>query len=558
MKLWWLLDTARLAAEKQAVEKISLNEEWFSLDQWTLSQGRLCAEGRILAHGHVYQVRLIYPDQFPLVPAWVEPKSEVRWTTHQYGSGALCLELRPDNWSPMASGADVLRSAFNLLFTEDPLGQGEVKAPSDHRVGEVQLFSLFEQPVLIGADCMRRVIAGQSNGLRAIRWWVDDVVPIHIHDEDDLKGSHCPPGSSPDARRTELPVFHSFGSAPREANDREALVSCSDWRDDTAQEVLTADNAVVLFLGGERPIAFNLMPDSKPFRREIHVLPDQDGQRTASSQARSEKCVTIVGAGSVGSKIAESLVRAGVPRLGVIDGDVLLPGNLERHSLDWRDVGSRKSTALKRRLLEIRPGVEIVPIASNLNWQRSSKTHAWQMDIVAEGNVIVDATGDPATALFLGAVAEANNRSFVSVEVFEGGIGGLVATVLPKRDPPFAQGRANFLGWCNEQNAIPPEPGAKAYEALSPEGTPIAADDAAVTTIAGHAARTILDILDDRPPPIESAWMMIGLQEGWLFKGHGETIRLNVGKRSDIQMPQRDVSAEKFALDLLKEAVGED
>lgn len=558
MKLWWLLDSARLAAEKQVVEKISAEEDWFNLDRWTLSQGRLCAEGRIFAHDSVYPVRLIYPDQFPLVPAWVEPQNEARWTTHQYGKGTLCLELRPDNWTPAASGADVLQSAFSLLFTEDPLGQGESKAPSDHQVGEVQLFSQFELPVFIGADCMSRLMARQSNGLRAIRWWVNGVIPIHIHDEDDLKKPHCPPGANPDARRIELPVFVSYCPSPCEAGDREALIRSSDWQEDTANELLAAGYAVVLFLGGGCPIAFSLMPDSEPFKRELHILQDQDGHRTAASQVRSEKCVTIVGAGSVGAKVAESLVRAGVRRLRIIDGDILLPGNLERHSLDWRDVGSRKSTALGRRLLEIRPGIDIVPIASNLNWQRSSKTHAWQMDTVAEGDVIIDATGDPATALFLGAVAEANNRTFVSIEVFEGGIGGMVATVLPKRDPPFAQGRANFLGWCTEQNAIPPDPGPKAYEALSPEGAPIAADDAAVTAIAGHAARIVLDILDNRPPPIESAWLLIGLQQGWLFTEHGETIRLNVGRRSETPEIQRDPDAEKFALDLLKEAVGED
>ena len=547
----------RLAAEKQPVEKISAVDEWFNLDRWTLSNYLLCAEGRIFAHDRTYPIRLIYPDQFPLVPAWVEPQEKARWKTHQYGKRTLCLELRPDNWTPTASGADVLQSAFNLLFTEDPLGQGENKAPSNHQVGEIQLFSLVELPAFIGADCMNRLMAGRSNGVRAICWWGNEMFPIHIHDEDDLQKPHRPPGANPDSKRIELPVFVSHCPSPCEAGDREILVRSSDWQEDTANEVLAADFAVVLFLGGEYPVAFSLMPDIKPFRREFYILQNQDGCRTAASLIRSEKCVTIVGVGSVGAKVAESLVRTGVRRLRIIDGDILLPGNLERHSLDWRDVGSRKSTALKERLFEIRPGSDIVAVTSNLNWQRSSKTHAWQMDTVAEGDVIVDATGDPATALFLGAVAEANNRTFVSIEVFEGGIGGMVATVLPERDPPFAQGRANFLGWCNEQNATPPEPGPKAYEALSPEGAPIAADDAAVTAIAGHAARIVLDILDNRPPPIESAWLLIGLRQGWLFSGHGETIRLNVGRRPETQEIQRDPDAEKFARDLLKEAVGE-
>src|SRR5690606_39230311 len=147
--------------------------------------------------------------------------------------------------------------------------------------------------------------------------------------------------------------------------------------------------------------------------------------------------------------------------------DVMLPGNLERHALDWRDIGFRKVHGLKRHLLHIVPGADIRVIDANLNWQRSAKTHAWQVDTLAEGHVIVDATGDPATALFLAAVAEANSLAFVSVEVFEGGIGALIATCVPPRDPPFVEGRATFLAWCDAQGIKPPEAGPRRYEMLA-------------------------------------------------------------------------------------------
>src|SRR5262249_51837359 len=156
-----------------------------------------------------------------------------------------------------------------------------------------------------------------------------------------------------------------------------------------------------------------------------------------SGRSGSTKRVAIVGAGSVGSKIAETLVRSGVAAFTLIDGDVMLPGNIERHVLDWRDVGFRKAPGLKRLLLNIAPGADVKVIEQNLNWQRSAERHAWQVDELAACDVIVDATGDAAMALFLGAVAAANERVFVSVEVFEGGIGALVASCVPGRDPPF-------------------------------------------------------------------------------------------------------------------------
>src|SRR5688572_2532300 len=113
MKLWWLADSVRLAAEKAAVEQLVAQEDWFRLARWTIDACRLAVEGEIIAHGESYSVRLVYPDQFPSVPAWVQPQDpEAKWSVHQYGKGGtLCLELRPDNWTPAATGADVLRSA---------------------------------------------------------------------------------------------------------------------------------------------------------------------------------------------------------------------------------------------------------------------------------------------------------------------------------------------------------------------------------------------------------------------------------------------------------------
>ena len=70
-------------------------------------------------------------------------------------------------------------------------------------------------------------------------------------------------------------------------------------------------------------------------------------------------------AGGIGSKIAEMLVRSGVERLLLVDGDVFLPENLERHALDWRDVGARKVDVMKARLLEIAPAASIATVDQN-------------------------------------------------------------------------------------------------------------------------------------------------------------------------------------------------
>lgn len=559
MRFWWLVDSRRLGVERRAVEELAELEDWFSLDRWCFHERRFCAVGKITAHGFQYPIRLLYPDQFPDVPAWVEPQDDVKWSDHQYGKGgSLCLELRPDNWNASATGADMLRSAFNLLEKENPLGTGGERASSAHRVGELQTYDWGAHPVLISAACRDRIVAGTARDPKAISWMAsDDVWPMLIHDADDREGLRRPPGTDVQSWRFELPVHVSRNAAPATKVDRAGLIEAASLEAEAGAALAGTDPAVVVFAGGSEVEAYSLSTDKAPSWRRIYALPHESDIRSGRSDAARDKRVAIVGTGSVGSKVAEILVRSGIGRFTLVDGDVLLPANLERHALDWRDVGFRKAYGLKRRLLHIASGVEVAVVDANLNWQRSAKVHEQQVSAIAECDLIVDATGDVATSLFLGAVAHANDKPFVSAEVFEGGIGALVATALPDRDPPFAYGRAAFLAWCEAQNEKPPEPGPRSYEALAEDGTPIVADDAAVTMTASHAARVVLDILDGRPAPLEAAWLLLGYAKAWVFKGgHGHTIKLSVGPRRD-QPSEDDPAAREFVLGLLKERKNE-
>ncbi|WP_175437439.1 ThiF family adenylyltransferase, partial [Enterobacter sp. IF2SW-B1] len=50
--------------------------------------------------------------------------------------------------------------------------------------------------------------------------------------------------------------------------------------------------------------------------------------------------------GSLGSMIAENLMRMGVVSLGILDADLLQTGNLSRHALTMPSVGHNKAAAL--------------------------------------------------------------------------------------------------------------------------------------------------------------------------------------------------------------------
>lgn len=558
MKFWWLIDSVRVGTERAAIEGLANDEGWFSLTRWRIYGFRLTAEGFISAAGVQYPVRLIYPDQFPSVPAWVEPQDkETLWSSHQFGKGGtLCLELRPDNWVPSATGADVLRSAFNLLRTENPSGTGvRGQVPSADSIGTIQTYDWGSTPVMIGAGCLDRIRAGMSTDVRAIRWSVsDDVWPIMVFDETDSARPYHPPSFDLGTLRHEVPVLVARAEPPG---------TCPAVRVDLANAFglnlhpeQHKDALLFLALGTERTSAYHSPDATSVFERRCIVLPEQYGARSGRKPAATGKRVAVIGLGSLGSKVAEMLLRSGIHRFVLVDGDVMLPANLERHTLDWRDIGYRKVHAVKRHLLQTVPGAAIDTLATNLNWQRSAKNHSADIDKLAACDLLIDATGDVPSSLLLGAIASDNKKPFVSTQVYEGGLGCVIARSIPGRDPPFVQGRTSYSEYCESRNVSPPPTGTRRYEALTSEGDPLVADDAAVSIAASHTSRIALDILDEQVGEHDAAWLLMGFKAGWLFQAHGQTISLKMPPSAP-PPSEDDPDARAFASSLLNEVLGE-
>ena len=75
--------------------------------------------------------------------------------------------------------------------------------------------------------------------------------------------------------------------------------------------------------------------------------------------ALSGETVSVIGCGSVGSAVADMLVRAGLGRIVLIDPETLAIENVGRHILTARDVGQPKAIALAAHLREINPELAV-------------------------------------------------------------------------------------------------------------------------------------------------------------------------------------------------------
>jgi adenylyltransferase/sulfurtransferase len=133
----------------------------------------------------------------------------------------------------------------------------------------------------------------------------------------------------------------------------------------------------------------------------------------------------VCGCGALGSVIANTLVRAGVGFVRIVDRDFLELNNLQRQVLyDEQDVadGLPKAIAAANKLRRINSDVEVEPVVADVSFQNIA-------DLARDVQVIVDGTDNFATRFLLNDYAVQNGKPWV----YGGCIGaeGQTMTILP-------------------------------------------------------------------------------------------------------------------------------
>jgi molybdopterin-synthase adenylyltransferase len=98
--------------------------------------------------------------------------------------------------------------------------------------------------------------------------------------------------------------------------------------------------------------------------------------------------ITILGVGALGTHVADTLARAGVGFIRLVDRDVPELSNLQRQILfDTADVeqGVPKAAAAATRLERINPGIQIEPVVTDIN-QTNIEKLIGDVDLVIDGS----------------------------------------------------------------------------------------------------------------------------------------------------------------------------
>jgi tRNA A37 threonylcarbamoyladenosine dehydratase len=95
--------------------------------------------------------------------------------------------------------------------------------------------------------------------------------------------------------------------------------------------------------------------------------------------------VILFGVGGVGSWCAEALIRSGVGHLVVVDNDVVCETNINRQlQATFPNLGRSKVEALKERLLQINPQVQVDAVAQLYNLESSTGFDLGSYDYVID------------------------------------------------------------------------------------------------------------------------------------------------------------------------------
>lgn len=96
------------------------------------------------------------------------------------------------------------------------------------------------------------------------------------------------------------------------------------------------------------------------------------------------KKVAIWGCGALGTQVAESVVRAGVRTIEIVDCKTVAPGLLVRQGFEDADIGNFKVKALAERLKRIEPNLEVFQSTEDLIRQITDEDPVPKVDLVID------------------------------------------------------------------------------------------------------------------------------------------------------------------------------
>ncbi|SMG36937.1 ThiF family adenylyltransferase [Dethiosulfovibrio salsuginis] len=163
-----------------------------------------------------------------------------------------------------------------------------------------------------------------------------------------------------------------------------------------------------------------------------------------------DKAVMMVGCGSLGSAMAMELARAGVGTIYLMDPDILEPHNLSRHQCGLKDLGRLKVDALKDRVMEICPSLNV--LACPLDVVEDQRSMETTMDIAKDCDLLICTTDTDSSRAFVNDMTIQLGKPSLQVGLHERAHSGIVQVIRPKEGACFMCHRRTTLDQGAQRN----------------------------------------------------------------------------------------------------------
>lgn len=206
------------------------------------------------------------------------------------------------------------------------------------------------------------------------------------------------------------------------------------------------------------------------------------------SKHLSSSKATIFGVGALGGSVAVLLAKAGVSEIRLIDGDILMPGNVMRHvcGLNW--VGLKKTIAVERAIHVHNP--DCLVFCYDATWVVDDLR-----SYLRECDVVVDTTANPNFSLYLNEVCIDCNQPVVFAAAYRRATIGRVIVRRDSDDPCLACYVDAKRFWHEDQYPIIP---VDAEEGFVEDGCGVITEEAValdVEAVANLTARVVIKII---------------------------------------------------------------
>ena len=383
----------------------------YLLDYDIVSDDPLSVIFSILVKGNRYSFLAIFNKYFPKQPIVILKITEFK-TCHCYRNGTMCLKWGQDNWDDNLHLTHLIINLYELLFDENPLGEAHGISESGENLSFGQTIRMSSYDMIVVPYNITN-LCNKSGVVECIEASYEEHKTFIITKIDGK------------------PIFNSLSKELVLFNYIFSNLTLNDIHSLNEDELISSlklskANNYLVFTSDNR--AFVLL-EGDDFFKEIEYVVNHDEvfKRSGIDRNILNKKITILGLGSVGSRVMCDLARAGFNNFYIVDDDYFMPFNVLRHELTDRHIGMFKVDALKRYVLdEINQdaNIEISKLAPT--GQESSMSTNNLLKSMEGSSIIIDCTGCDSIYYLVDAYLSKNKAHFLSGTIIPGGLGNLI------------------------------------------------------------------------------------------------------------------------------------